>query len=301
MPGNTSANAPAIDAIRKLLPTYVGQRVLITDADLAAPAASKPSPNELLLDRAVLKPDPNPVPGLRAALDQSQTLLHTATPILAVAAAETPDPRLARILATATLLNRSASLITAGEELGFSSPAGTAVLLPWGHPVVAAVEEEPEPPKPAPVTAAPDKYTPYVPYVRPVAPKKPAPPDPATAAGQDINPASLLNFYRELARLHHGTSALRDGEEFTFNHDDRNTLIWMRKTATPSPANPPVLVACNLSDKPVVLSLKADVARLQLHGNFLRTILRSDDLMGGVSLDPITLPPFGVYIGELRY
>ena len=301
VPGNAAANSAALDAIRKLLPGYVGQRVLITDADPAAPTPSRPSTNELVLYRVTLNSAVSLVPDLRTALDQSQALLHSGTPILAIddKTATPPDPRLDRIHATALLLNRSAALISAGQELGFTPSAST--LMPWGQ-TATPIEEPSETPKPtAPVTSSPDKYTPYVPYVRPAAPKKPVPPGSSTAAGQEINPNSLLNFYNHLARLHHGTTALRDGEEFTFNHDDHNALIWMRKPASPSPANPPILVACNLSDKPTALSLKPDVLKLQLRGTFLRTVLRSDDLMGGVSLNPITLPPFGVYVGQLRY
>jgi hypothetical protein len=43
------------------------------------------------------------------------------------------------------------------------------------------------------------------------------------------------------------------------------------------------------------------MTRLQLRGRFLRTLLRSDDAMGGTSIDPLTVPPHGVYVGELRY
>ena len=299
VPGNSALNASDIEAIRKLLPTFVGQRVLITDSDLTA---SKASATDLFLDRVTLQPTASSVPSLRSAMEQSQTLHRSGTLVFEVDGRSGEDEHLARILATVALLNRSATLITAGQELGLSSTTRSSALMPWGQPVAAVAEEAPEPPKPAaPVTSAPDKYTPYVPYVRPAAPKKPPPPDPTTAAGQDSNPNSLLNFYRQLSRLHHGTTALHDGEETTFNHDDRDSLIWIRKPSSPSQTNPPVLIACNLSDKPVALSLKSDVADLRLHGNFLRTILRSDDLMGGVSLDPITLPPYGVYVGSLRY
>jgi hypothetical protein len=38
-----------------------------------------------------------------------------------------------------------------------------------------------------------------------------------------------------------------------------------------------------------------------LKGSFLRTVMRSDNAMGGMHLDSMTLPPFGVFIGELRY
>lgn len=301
--GNPISNAHGIDAIRKLLPTYVGQRVLITDADFTGIRSSS---HDLVLDRVGLESGQNPVPALRIALQQSQVLLRSGIPVFAIGASANSLPRLARILAAATLLNRSASLITAGQELGLPRSSGDATLIPWGKPPAVPAVEEPEDSaatvKPlAPVTSSPDKYTAYVPYVPPSGARKAAPPaDPATAAGQDADPASLLNFYRQLGRLHHGSTALRDGEELTFNHDDRTFLVWFRKPSTPSLFNPAVAIACNLSDQPAKLSLKPDAEWLQLRGTFLRTILRSDDLMGGTSLDTLTLPPFGVYVGSLH-
>ena len=306
IPNSSAANISGVIAIRKLLATNVGQRVLITDADLTSTSGpSKTSPNELLLDRATLQPGANRAASLRTALEQSQTLLHSGLPIFTVQEPAGFDPRVGRILATAVLLTRAGSLIVAGQELGSPPSSGGTALLPWGQSQSAPTEDSAEPAKPVrPAASSPDKYTPFVPYVRPAGSAKqaaPAPLDPNTAAGQDADSKSLLNLYRELGRLHHGTTALRDGDEIVLNHDDLGALIWVRKPVSPSQANPAVLIACNLSDKPVVLSLRSEVARLQLRGTFLRTIVRSDDLMGGISLDPITLPPYGVYVGSLRY
>jgi len=75
----------------------------------------------------------------------------------------------------------------------------------------------------------------------------------------------------------------------------------VRKPPVPSQQNPAIVILCNLSGKPLVVSLKDDMARLHLRGSFLRKILRSDDALGSMYLDPITIPPFGVYVGELRF
>jgi alpha-glucosidase len=280
---------------------------LITDADPSAAAPTHPSANELVLDRAILKtlpasaPSPATVSDLRVALDESQTLLRNGIPILSIAPGIMPAPDLARAALAAVLLNRSAALIDAGQELGLASTLSEGTPMPWGIAAPAVAEELPGPPKPAPVVAVPDKYTPYVPYVRPTAPPKPVPPDPNTVAGQEAIPTSMLNFYRQLSVLHHGGTALHDGEEITLNHDAQDALVWVRKPASPSQFNPPIVIACGFSDKPVVLSLGPDMTRLQLRGRFLRTLLRSDDAMGGTSIDPLTVPPHGVYVGELRY
>ena len=303
IPGSASSNVAAIQAIRKLLPTYVGQRVLITDADPSA--ATHSASNELLLDRAIFRSAPD-VPtsaeasSLRAALDQSQNLGRNGTLILAIADSGTPVAGLTTATLAAVLLSRSAALITAGQELGLASSSGGGAAMPWGVAAPTAVEVIPASAKPPPPAGVPDRYTPYVPFVRPAAPKKAAPPDPNTIAGQEAIPASPLNFYRRLSVLHHGGTAIHDGDEITLDHDAKNALIWVRKPASPSQFNPPIVIACNLSEKPVSLSLSPDLTRLQLRGDFLRTLLRSDDAMGGVSIDRLTIPANGVYVGQLR-
>ena len=40
--------------------------------------------------------------------------------------------------------------------------------------------------------------------------------------------------------------------------------------------------------------------KLSLHGFFLRTLLRSDSALGGQDLEAVKLPPYGVFIGEVR-
>ena len=56
-----------------------------------------------------------------------------------------------------------------------------------------------------------------------------------------------------------------------------------------------------MTGKPVTLSLRADMADLHLKGSFLKTVARSDEGMGGMSLETVTVAPYGVYVGELLY
>ncbi len=317
-------NSPAVAAIRKLLPSFVGQRVLITDADLSG-AAAKASANELQLDGAFLKlptpPATNVAAELRGALEGDQALLRTGSPAIATDAQGLPrsvnrfapagsEREAAKLIAAVLLLNRSAPVIYAGQELGVPSASGSAAMIPWGKPPVAEPEptEEAAAPKPAPPPAAPqtpfvasERYVPYVAPVKPVKPAKPAPPDPATAAGQELNPNSVLSFYRQLIQLHHGRNSVRDGDDVLLNYDSANALVWVRKTATTSLANPPLVVVCNLSAKPLSLPLKTDLTNLHLRGSFLRSVLNPESQPVSMDLNPVVLPPYGVYIGELRY
>lgn len=326
VPGSPAA--PALQPVRKLLPTFVGQRILITDADLSAAGTGGKSPaNELQLDSAILKlpapPQSSSAAQLRGALEFSQAMLRSGNPILATDAAGLPSSVLrfapaehgadaGKLLAAVLLLNRSVPIVYAGQELGLASPSGSAVMIPWGKVSTPQTETDPEPvvqaaaPPPAQATepapfVASERYVPYVAPVKPVAPAKPAPPDPASAAGQEIDADSILNFYRQLIQLRHGRPSVRDGDQVLLNHDDAKAIVLVRTPSAPSPTAPPIVVVCNLSAKPLRLPLKSEITNLHLRGSFLRSVLHSGNESVSKNLDAVSLPAFGVYIGELRY
>src|ERR1700744_4010654 len=86
------------------------------------------------------------------------------------------------------------------------------------------------------------------------------------AALEDANPNSLLNWYRKLIELHHSNSTINSGEYLTINRDDQNVLVMIRKPKNVSPANPVLVILCNLSAQPQQLSIKANLAKLHLRG-----------------------------------
>jgi alpha-glucosidase len=333
-------NAGAIEAIRKLLPGYVGQRVLITDGDAGGSGGgttpAKDGANELVLDIALLKlpakpgtAEEAPMAGeIRAALEQAQTGAHPGDRLLATDAPGVPNSLnrfggskasagqsadLSRAVLTILMLSRSGVLLSAGEELGLPSEAGADVAMPWGAPPASASPEQAAAEQPgieqrgavkSAAASRPAVSDVYVPYVAPKAaamPKTAPPPDPASVAGQDVDPRSPLSFYRQLNRLRHGGTALRDGDETLLDYDGLNALVWIRKPASPSYTNPPIVVFCNLSNKPLAIELKPELQRLHLRGSFLKTILRSDGGMGAMDLSPVRIPPYGVYVGELKF
>ncbi|HWG18093.1 MAG TPA: hypothetical protein VN678_09540, partial [Acidobacteriaceae bacterium] len=120
------------------------------------------------------------------------------------------------------------------------------------------------------------------------APAPPAPADPFTV------------WTAKLAALHHSNQALRSGTKTLLDFDAQNVLVWVARPSSPTPQNPPVVALCNLSSQPVELSLADAMKKLSLHGFFLRTLLRSDDAMGAQDLEAVKLPPYGVFIGEVR-
>jgi alpha-glucosidase len=156
------------------------------------------------------------------------------------------------------------------------------------------VDESAKPaPPPLPQQPPPGVYLPYVPYVPPPRPvKKVAPPPPAD------DPLTI--FYAKLATLHHTNAALRTGSKTVLDFDAQNILAWIARPASPTPQNPPVVVLVNLSAQPVELSLADAMKKLNLHGFFLRKLLRSDDAMGAEDIAAVKLAPYSVFIGELR-
>ena len=275
------ANPTEAALLRKITNTYVGQRIVITDLDPASPP--KTQQNSTSDPHLLFDPRPGTQPQLtaatiRPALEATQSLpiqpvLLTDGPDLKRSMARyadgTHDLEIAKTLAAILLTFRAAANLYYGQELGLTEAYPT---IHWEAP------------------PAPQKGQPAL----------PPDPNPNTAV-QDANPRSLLNWYRQLSVLHHGNATIASGASILLNHDDQNVLVWVRKPQAVTAISPAMVVICNLTAQPVQLSLKADMQRLHLKGSFLRTTMRSDNAMGPMHLESMTIPPYSVYIGELRY
>jgi len=112
----------------------------------------------------------------------------------------------------------------------------------------------------------------------------------------DATQSSVFAWYRQWSGLHRGDRVLRSGEETLLDHDDAGALVWVRQSRG---EQAPIVAICNVTDKPLRLSLVEDIQRLRLRGSFLRTLARSDGGMGAMPLRAIVLPAYGVYVGEL--
>lgn len=273
--------------LRKIASSYKGQRVVIGDLDPSASssAGSHEGP-ELLLDARLSKLHQLTAATIRPELEAIQPaqnlLLATDTPTGPRSITRFGDGQhdrdIAKIIATTIFATRASALIYYGQEIGLpsSTQPDAAAEMKWGEPAPPANAK------------------------RSLHPAPPA--DPITVAAQEADADSLLSWYRRLIALHHSNATISSAPTtVVFNHDDQNVLAWIRKPQTPTYKNPPVVVICNLSAQPVHLSLKEDMQKLHLKGSFLRTILRSDNGMGPMSLDSMTLAPFAVYIGSLAY
>jgi glycosidase len=310
-------NTAQLRQLQSVARSYVGERVLIgnrpqaTSVDrprknVATTSRSKDAPL-LLLDPYISSLTQLDATSFRAAMEKSDALLqpNASVPVVvtedaAYARSSTRfgdgkhDVEIGKLVATLLLSSRGASIIDFGQEIGLAASTNTAkstsagteatagpnprsAMMPWGLPASAAVAATQGKATPDPVATTADVAT------------------------EDADPQSLLNWYRQLTVLQHSSMTLRSGTNETLNHDDQHVLAWVRKPQNISANTPPLVFVCNLSAQPVQLSLKADMLRLHLRGSFLRTVLRSDNGMGPMHLDSVSLPPFAVYIGELRY
>ena len=116
----------------------------------------------------------------------------------------------------------------------------------------------------------------------------------------DAAAAESMEWYRHLNALRHSNATLRYGRVTILNFDAQNALVWIARPSPGAGRTPPVVVACNLSSAAVQISLGAATRKLRLRGSYLRTLPGSDAGMGAHGLNSLTLPPFAVYIGELR-
>jgi len=304
---NPQQIAAITQAVRALGSGAMGERIVLSDlprstndasaASAAAVATSRASSHravsghnsaaaQLQIESLIVEPDSPSAAALRPLLAQALLDPGILLDLHPPAASRDESSAQTKLLAALALTTSSAALIDPAEPL----------VLPASAPPAPEPEQESEkaaaPPTPA--QPPPGVYLPYVPYVPPPHPQKkpaaspPAPADPLTA------------WYGKLAALHHSNAALRSGSKVLLDFDTQNALVWVARPASPTPQNPPVFFICNLSSAPVTLSLADGVKKLGLHGFFLRTLLRSDQAMGAQDLNAVTLPPFGIFIGELH-
>ncbi len=286
--------------LRKAAANYLGSRILIGDVDPSLRSsppprtykAPDPQSTQLLLDTSLGSVAPLNPAAIRSAIESTENIASVghAIPLLATDgpsfqrsmsryAEGQHNLAIAKLLATILFTTRAQPLLYYGQELGVAAPADAT------PETRVIVWEAPPPPK--------NRLAP---------PPEPANADaPPNAALEQADPDSLLNWYRRLIELHHSNATINSGEYVTINRDNQNVLIIIRKPKAVSPTNPILVILCNLSGQPQHLAIKADITKLHLRGSFLRTVLRSDNGMGTMHLDSMTLAPYAAYIGELRF
>jgi glycosidase len=138
----------------------------------------------------------------------------------------------------------------------------------------------------------------------------------ANVAREDADPDSLLNWYRRLAALRHANPTLRSGTLDLIASTNPDIVAWVRRAAAGNSTAAPVLVVCNLTPRPLLVSASADLRRLGVDtgSGMMHTLAttavstKSADPHAApapaaapalVSVSSIALAPYGVFIGEL--
>jgi hypothetical protein len=284
-------------SVRSVAASIAGQRIVLVDMP-GTEAASAPAAPHSAAARRPSHPAAESAPQLDVVTLSGPLTAAALRPLLAQSltaqdklldthpAADMPDgAHLAEVLATLALVEGPSALLDPAQPL----------MLPASQPPPEP-EDDAVKPQPAAIPSQPPPgvYLPYVPYAPPPQQKKKAVAPPPAAA----DPFAV--WTAKLAALHHSNSALRTGAKTLLDFDAQNALVWVARPASPTPQNPPVVMLCNLSAQPVELSLADAMKKLNVHGFFLRTLLRSDSALGAQDLEAVKLPAYGVFIGEVR-
>ncbi len=298
--------------LKRLSATFAGDRVLfwnaVPDDAVAHSRRSAPAP---AADAAQLSFNPalELLPRLDAAsLRHALASLPAArvghTTVIATDAIDRPrsfdrygsgsdDVELAKALATALLASPGAPQLYFGQELGMATTPGPA-----------AGDTGPGDPTPMQWGDA-RGFTSGVSWIdmgRNAAT--------ANVAMEDVDRYSLLNWYRRLTLLHHANAVLREGSADVLDLTTPGVVGWVRRMK----AGSPVVVICNLSANPVALSIAPELRRLNIPTGtgVMHTLAASNTPVSDntaatdptydapVSINQISLPRYGIYLGELR-
>jgi alpha-glucosidase len=321
-----------LQELRTLADSFPGERIVISADSPAVSAAVSNSPRSgpEMVDGTV-----NPSTWDAASLRTKLALANSPAagePLLQIAPHNEQQRGRDKILATLFLSSHGAIGLTYGQEIGLANTS--AAIMRWTpanitKPEVAAAPKPKEevygayhpyvPPAPSSVIGR----QPHLPSVALNTESAPPPVDPDTLPGfsthtlnspanaadatinvftQDNDPESLLNFYRRVLELHSSNATLRTGSVSFLNHDSEGALVWLRRAPAGARTVASVIVACNLTDHPIELSLDPDLAHLHIAGGTLRpllTALHVDHI--AQSTGHLRLSPRSVYVGELYH
>jgi glycosidase len=319
--------ADQVHELKRLSGTYAGDRVLFWDVQPAAPSPDKPvavthhsyasshlqastaTPSDAaqMTLSAVLEAMPRvDAAALRHALTSLPQSRAGHTFVLATDGSDHPrsfdrygsggdEIELAKALATALLASPGAPLLYFGQEIGMATT-----------PAPAADRNGPGAPTPMQWGDAKgfSSGDPWINMGRNAVT--------ANVAAEDADRYSLLNWYRRLTALRHAKAVLREGSVDVLQLSNPSVVAWVRRTKT---ADAPVVVICNLSAFSASFSIASELHRLGIPGGtgVMHTLAASNSPVSAtnadrpdpsydapVSINAITLPAYGVYLGELR-
>ncbi len=213
---------------------------------------------------------------------------------------------IAKTVATVLLTGRESPMLYYGQEIGMATesaatPSGSSAgkngfaptPMQWGGTQGSAA-------------GAATGFTTGVPWIE-------MGPNAATAnvAFEDADKESLLNWYRTLSGLRHTHEAFQGGAVTVVETGYPDVVAWVRRAAggkgqaakDPAIKGQAVLVVCNLSARPVVISLEEPLRQVGVQANSGVNPLATSFVATRISYTAsgISLPAYGVYIGEVLH
>jgi alpha-glucosidase len=302
-----------IRRMRAMADHYAGERVLIgetylpktSDLDAWYGGAQKDE-LQLPMDTMVGLGTKLDAATLRRQLGELETEIHGSQPLLVFDnhdnirswdrfADGVHDAAIARVVATLLLTARATALIYQGEELGqrtatpkrredVRDPIG---IRGWPKEKGRDGERTPMPWDSSPQAGFSTSSKTWLPVT----------PDYTSinVQSESADPASLLNWHRELIALRRSNAALHSGRTVLLDRANPAVLSYARQ----APNGQTVLVSLNLSGQPQSVTL--DPAAAGLKGTRCRTLMSNP---AGVALksvrEPLSLPAYGAWVGALE-
>jgi alpha-glucosidase len=292
--------------MRKLIDGYPGDRVLIGETYLLNTAkidewygGARHDELQLPMDMLVGYTNKLDAVLLRSRLSEVQTQVHGSQPLLVFDNHDNirswdrygdgiHNAQIAKIIATLLLTSRATALLYQGEEIGQVTTTPTRVedvrdpIGITGWPKEKGRDGERTPMQwdtsnaQAGFSANPKTWLPVPSSYKTI-----------NVQSERADPASLLNWHRELIALRRTNPALAAGEMRMLDVQNTKVLSYARVKDGHT-----VLVALNMSGSPQTVSLDTKSAKP------LKTLMASPAGMAQPkSASEITLPPFGAWVG----
>jgi len=310
-----TANLPEVhDVLRRMramVASYPGDRVLIGETNL---------PNVVELDKwyggaahdeLQLPMDmivgfhrgPLEASFLRSSIKEVESQIHGSQPLLVFDNHDNPrswdrvgqEPHRsqdAKQIAALLLTTRATPLMYYGEEIGMSTSTPTRVedvkdpigITGWPRQKGRDGERTPMQWDASPQAGFTTNSRPWLPVAKDF--------KGVSVASEASQPASLLNWYKDLIKLRRTLPALREGQESMLDTGSPNVLAYLRQVAGSKTC---IVVAMNMANSPQTVTL--DVPTIARH---VHTLLMSEpSLTGATGLTQVTLPPYSTWVAEV--
>ncbi len=291
--------------------SFPGRRVMIGETyvptihDLLEMYGTRQKPEfELPMDTQIGFINKLNVAAFRSKINDAETRLDGNVPLIVFENHDNPridmrygdgvhDTDITRVISTILFATRGASLFYYGSEIGMKTtppkrkedvrdPVGIT-----GWPKMKGRDGER-----TPMQWDDSQYAGF----STVKPWLPVPPNKATinVKAEQVEPNSILAWYESLIQLKKTNPALRSGSNVMLDNTNTKVLSWLRK----GPGNNAVVVATNFTAEPQTVNLSA--ASAGVSGTHLTTLLKTPGSADPASITAVSLPPFGVYIGQVQ-